>query len=186
MLFIRLCKQAKITMIYKRRRKNSRRKQGHKQNLTLLKIIDIEKIIGIYFVENEQKKFKAHLTKNISSREQLHLQGIKVIYNDFKDLDFKFLPLTINDNIKRLVYQSFNANGKNTNNNYFKTEWQILKNIDSKSENGSSTENNNQSELFTENVQVPWPEFNNKLSNTLFDIKVELNNTIKIKYLKNI
>jgi large subunit ribosomal protein L21 len=28
-------------MIYKRRRKNSRRKQGHKQNLTLLKIIDI-------------------------------------------------------------------------------------------------------------------------------------------------
>ena len=31
----------KITMIYKRRRKNSRRKQGHKQDLTLLKIIDI-------------------------------------------------------------------------------------------------------------------------------------------------
>ena len=28
-------------MIYKRRRKNSRRKQGHKQDLTLLKIIDI-------------------------------------------------------------------------------------------------------------------------------------------------
>ena len=153
--------------------------------LALLKIIDFEKIIGIYFVENEQKKFKAHLTKNISSREQLHLQGIKVIYNDFKDLDFKFLPLTINDNIKRLVYQSFNANGKNTNNNYFKTEWQILKNIDSKSIIKKPLENNNQSELFTENVQVPWPEFNNKLSNTLFDIKVELNNTIKIKYLKN-
>ena len=31
----------KITIIYKRRRKNSRRKQGHKQDLTLLKIIDI-------------------------------------------------------------------------------------------------------------------------------------------------
>ena len=31
----------KITMIYKRRRKNSRRKQGHKQDLTLLKIIAV-------------------------------------------------------------------------------------------------------------------------------------------------
>ena len=31
----------KITIIYKRRRKNSRRKQGHKQNLTLVKIKNI-------------------------------------------------------------------------------------------------------------------------------------------------
>ena len=38
---IRQTRGPKITMIYKRRRKNSRRKQGHKQNLTLLKIIDI-------------------------------------------------------------------------------------------------------------------------------------------------
>ena len=36
----------KITMIYKRRRKNSRRKQGHKQDLTLLKIIDIAETGG--------------------------------------------------------------------------------------------------------------------------------------------
>ena len=38
---IRQTRGPKITMIYKRRRKNSRRKQGHKQDLTLLKIIDI-------------------------------------------------------------------------------------------------------------------------------------------------
>ena len=31
----------KITIIYKRRRKNSRRKQGHKQNFTLVKIKNI-------------------------------------------------------------------------------------------------------------------------------------------------
>ena len=36
----------KITIIYKRRRKNSRRKQGHKQDLTLLKIIDIAQTGG--------------------------------------------------------------------------------------------------------------------------------------------
>ena len=43
---IRQTRGPKITMIYKRRRKNSRRKQGHKQDLTLLKIIDITETGG--------------------------------------------------------------------------------------------------------------------------------------------
>ena len=43
---IRQTRGPKITMIYKRRRKNSRRKQGHKQDLTLLKIIDIAQTGG--------------------------------------------------------------------------------------------------------------------------------------------
>ena len=43
---IRQTRGPKIAMIYKRRRKNSRRKQGHKQNLTLLKIIDIAETGG--------------------------------------------------------------------------------------------------------------------------------------------
>ena len=43
---IRQTRGPKITMIYKRRRKNSRRKQGHKQGLTLLKIIDIAETGG--------------------------------------------------------------------------------------------------------------------------------------------
>ena len=43
---IRQTRGPKITMIHKRRRKNSRRKQGHKQNLTLLKIIDIAETGG--------------------------------------------------------------------------------------------------------------------------------------------
>ena len=38
---IRQTRGPKITMIYKRRRKNSRRKQGHKQDLTLVKIKNI-------------------------------------------------------------------------------------------------------------------------------------------------
>ena len=43
---IRQTRGPKITMIYKRRRKNSRRKQGHKQDFTLLKIIDISETGG--------------------------------------------------------------------------------------------------------------------------------------------
>ena len=38
---IRQTRGPKITLIYKRRRKNSRRKQGHKQDLTLVKIKNI-------------------------------------------------------------------------------------------------------------------------------------------------
>ena len=41
-------------------------------DLSFLKVIESEKIVGIYFSENGRKKFKAHLTENISSREQLH------------------------------------------------------------------------------------------------------------------
>ena len=44
---VRQTRGPKITMIYKRRRKNSRRKQGHKQDLTLLKIIDIAENGGL-------------------------------------------------------------------------------------------------------------------------------------------
>ena len=43
---IRQTRGPKITMIYKRRRKNSRRKQGHKQDLTLLRIIEIAETGG--------------------------------------------------------------------------------------------------------------------------------------------
>ena len=46
---VRQTRGPKITMIYKRRRKNSRRKQGHKQDLTLLKIIDIAETDGSKF-----------------------------------------------------------------------------------------------------------------------------------------
>ncbi len=43
---IRQTRGPKISIIYKRRRKNSRRKQGHKQDLTLLKIVDIAETGG--------------------------------------------------------------------------------------------------------------------------------------------
>jgi hypothetical protein len=95
--------------------------------LSLLTIIDSEKILGLYFYENGKKKFKAHLTENISCRELLHLQGYKVIYNNFSRLEYKILPLEIKSDIDRLVYQSFSASGKPIDNEYFDREWTILK-----------------------------------------------------------
>ena len=95
-------------------------------NLVFLTIIENEMIVGIYFYENGIKKFKAHLTENISCREQLHLQGYKVIYNEFGKIEYKFFPLRIQDEINRLIYQSFTANGKPVNNEYYSNEWRIL------------------------------------------------------------
>ncbi len=94
---------------------------GLNQNdkLKFLTIIENEMIIGIFFYENGVKKFKAHLTENISCREQLHLQGYKVIYNEFDRVEYKFFPLRIQNEINRLIFHSFTANGKPVSNNYY-------------------------------------------------------------------
>jgi superfamily I DNA and/or RNA helicase/transcription elongation GreA/GreB family factor/very-short-patch-repair endonuclease len=142
-------------------------------DLSFLKVIESEKIVGIYFSENGRKKFKAHLTENISSREQLHLQGYKVIYSDFEKIKFEFLPLEIKNDISRLIYQSFTANGKPMDNNYYETEWQALNRVGSKQTNNA-----------TLLEQAPVASLFENIPNSLFDVKeVELNSTVKIKYL---
>jgi hypothetical protein len=143
-------------------------------DLTLLKVIESEKIVGIYFSENGRKKFKAHLTENISSREQLHLQGYKVIYNDFENIEYEFLPLEIKSDMSRLIYQSFTANGKPIDNNYFEAEWRALKRFGVKQINNSTILKQATGSSLSDNIQ-----------NSLFDVKVELNSTVKIKYLNN-
>ena len=90
-------------------------------------VIDSDQIIGIFSNENGRRKFKAHLTENISTREQLHLQGYKVIYNDFDRIEYKIFSLDIHNDIKRLVFQSFTANGKPVDNNYYESEWATIK-----------------------------------------------------------
>ncbi|MCG8761308.1 AAA family ATPase [Tenacibaculum finnmarkense] len=97
-----------------------------KAKLLFLKIIKKEEIIGIHFNEGGNQKFKAHLTKNISSREQLHLQGYKVVYNDFTNLKYQILPLKLFSQIERVVYQSFTAVGKAIDNSNYVNEWRIL------------------------------------------------------------
>lgn len=94
--------------------------------LVHIEAVETEKIIGIYFDENGRKKFKAHLTENISTREQLHLQGYKVIYNDFDRIEYNILPLGVYNDISRLVFSSFSANGKELDNIYYKKEWEVL------------------------------------------------------------
>lgn len=140
--------------------------------LSLLTIIDSEKIIGLYFYENGKKKFKAHLTENISCRELLHLQGYKVIYNNYSSLEYKILPLEIKSDIDRLVYQSFSANGKPVDNNYFDQEWTILKKFSLKDKIvGNKVENNLSREVNEQTHQTPLKKLITQYS------------TVKLKYL---
>ena len=65
---IRQTRGPKITMIYKRRRKNSRRKQGHKQNLTLLKIIDIAETGGSKLSPKKASAKSAETKTNVAAK----------------------------------------------------------------------------------------------------------------------
>ena len=101
------------------------------------------------------------------------MQGYKVIYNDFENIEFKFLPLEIKNDINRLIYQSFTANGKPMDNNYYETEWKALNRVGSKQTNNA-----------TLLQQAPIASLFENIPNSLFDLrKVELNSTVKIKYV---
>lgn len=134
--------------------------------LVHIEAAETEKIIGIFFNENGRRKFKAHLTENISTREQLHLQGYKVIYNDFDRIEYNVFPLDIYNDISRLVFQSFTANGKPVDNNYYDAEWSVLKRHSKK----------------RQAKEVQRQDF---IPNSLFDNRVELNSTVKIRFLSN-
>ena len=64
---IRQTRGPKITMIYKRRRKNSRRKQGHKQDLTLVKIKNIASSGGSKIIA---KKAEIKEVKKVTKTKQ--------------------------------------------------------------------------------------------------------------------
>ena len=132
--------------------------------LVHIEAVESEKIIGIYFKENGRRKFKAHLSENISTREQLHLQGYKVIYNEFEQIKYNIFPMHIYNDISRLVFQSFTANGKPLDNNYYESEWSIIKRYINQTQN-------QQREIY--------------IPNSLFDSIVGLNSKVKIKFLRN-
>ncbi len=134
--------------------------------LIYIEAVESEKIIGIFFNESGRRKFKAHLSENISTREQLHLQGYKVIYNEFERIEYNLLPIDIYHDISRLVFQSFTANGKPLDNNYYGSEWSIIKRYSRMDETL-----NQQREVY--------------IPNSLFDSRVGLNSTVKIRFLSN-
>ena len=80
---VRQTRGPKITMIYKRRRKNSRRKQGHKQDLTLLKIIDIAETGGSKLspkkatAKSTEKKIKVEAKTKTETKSKVVEEKVK-------------------------------------------------------------------------------------------------------------
>lgn len=96
-------------------------------NILYLKFIQEDAIIALKIKRGSETVFKAHKTENISNRELLHLQGYKVIYQNNESIEYKILPKKIYEDIKRLVFTSFTAEGKSVHNNYYDSEWKIIK-----------------------------------------------------------
>lgn len=159
------------TLLSKKQDKEYMNGLNLKDSLKKITIIENEEILGIYFQENGIKKFKAHLTENISCREQLHLQGYKVAYKDFHNIEYHILPLSIYNEIRRLVFQSFTANGKPTNNSYYSNEWSVI---------------NRYSREFTER-QKPLDIFDtiNEPSESDYLNEIAEDSIVKINYLHN-
>ena len=96
-------------------------------NILYLKLIEEDAIIALKIKRGLETVFKAHKTENISNRELLHLQGYKVVYQTVENIEYKILPKNIYEDIRRLVFTSFTAEGKSVHNNYYENEWKIIK-----------------------------------------------------------
>src|SRR5690606_12617175 len=92
-----------------------------------LKLIEDDSIIGLKIKRDGDVYFKAHKTEKISNRELLHLQGYKVVYQNADSIEYKILPKNIYEDIKRLVFNSFTAEGKSVKNKYYEKEWSVLR-----------------------------------------------------------
>lgn len=98
-----------------------------KTSMPKLMLLEKDEIIGIFFNELGKKVFKAHLTSKLPEKDNLLIQGYKVIYNEFfSDPEYRIITLDKEDDIKRLTFDSFNARGKPMDNAYYKKEWDSL------------------------------------------------------------
>ncbi len=89
---VRQTRGPKITIIYKRRRKNSRRKQGHKQDLTLLKVLKILETGGSKILPKKSTDIKLDkkvVNKTKISASKTELSKDKKIQPNDKDTKTK-------------------------------------------------------------------------------------------------
>lgn len=96
-------------------------------SILYIKVIEEDTLIALKLIRGNDIVFKAHKTESISNRDLLHLQGYKVVYQDYDHVEFKVLPKSIYHDIKRLVFSSFTAEGKSVYNKYYDSEWSIVK-----------------------------------------------------------
>jgi transcription elongation GreA/GreB family factor len=82
------------------------------------------------------------------------------------------LPLKIQNDINRLIFQSFTATGKPVNNSYYDNEWSILRRF------------NNRNNILNEpEIDYQVIETFSPVGNNSSDIEIKLNSVVTIKYL---
>ncbi|WP_428224782.1 AAA domain-containing protein [Flavobacterium sp.] len=114
------------TILEKKRNYRYSNGKNPNANILYLKLIEEDAIIAVKIKRGLEKFFKAHKTENISNRELLHLQGYKVVYQTAENIEYKILPKNLYEDIRRLVFTSFTAEGKSVHNNYYENEWKTI------------------------------------------------------------
>ena len=101
---------------------------GKYPNVSLIycKIIKEDCLIGVKIKRNEDISFKIHRTINITNREHTHLKGYKIVYDKYSKIEYVILPNSIIDGVKRIIFESFTANGKSIYNKYYENEFNII------------------------------------------------------------
>ncbi len=84
-------------------------------------------LLVIRYRKNREWYIKIHQVNKISSRNQSHLLGYLVLYDNHDKVDYAVINAERSDELKKLILTSFNAKGKPIKNAYYKNEWNVLK-----------------------------------------------------------
>lgn len=54
------------------------------------------------------------------------LQGYKTLYSSYDKVEYIILPISIEEDINKLIFKSLTSAGKSFNNSYYKKEFEII------------------------------------------------------------
>lgn len=101
--------------------------QGNSINI-IINIINEKDIIGIIISRNNERYFKGHqVSKYKANNSKVGLSGYKSLYEDYDSVLYFRIPAKLSYEIERLIPSSFTAKCKPLSNDYYKKEWDILK-----------------------------------------------------------
>jgi hypothetical protein len=87
-------------------------------------IVNPTDIIGVTYKKNKKKYFKAFYASKLKDKNgTVGLKGYKTMYENYDTIDYLVLPLSLENEISKLIFKSFTASGKPFDNLNYKKEF---------------------------------------------------------------
>ncbi len=115
------------SLLSKKRNRLYSNGKNNKANLLYLKFVEKEELLSITIKRNGHSFFKAHKTEGISTHQDLHPKGNKLVSENYTEIKYKILPIEIYNDISRLVFSSFTAQAKNISQKHYQQERNFIK-----------------------------------------------------------